>query len=770
MKKLISLFLGVIFLLSGMELYAKSGGQDFPVGYWGEDTSGLPCFYYTGSLPAICLEPDGKAAKVPEDPWFLLGNYQLTLFTHVSGAYELITGQRAWGRMNQGEGVNTGDNAAVVMLMDANGGVKECIRLVGMDSEAADAAVCRRNFGCGFAQYIYTLPNLQIERTMSVAPSFSIDGGVSAFLLTVRIKNTGKDMLRLKYEESVLANYVPIQFQRQKEYPLTYSNEYVVDSSNKVVKADVKASSADPLMIPSVQSMAMYDGYPPSLFIKLLSDGGVAYDATGRLEAFSSLTLGKKEEKVITMVIGFSFDEEMAAIDKMAQELLDQQGTAKQATGAFSAQWLKVLPALEQEKDMELRQEMRWHAYNLEAMATYSTFYKETKIPQGTIYDYYWGQHASARDNFQHALPLIYYNPLLAKSVLRYMAKRTTSWGEIRLVEYGNGYAENMVYNTSDQQLFFFMLLGEYLRVTGDYSFLDEEINFFPCGSGGKGTMLDCVERCFLYLKNNVGIGAHGLVRLLNSDWNDNVFVAMKAPYNTVIYSGESHMNTAMAICILGNLIPQLGAYQGKEQDVDRNAQAGKVIESMKLYRQAVNDAFMADLGDRTFSRRMYFNGEPIGSQNMFLEPQSYMLQIQELPATRKKALYEEMQKRVYANEKLGARQQQTPEFSAPGLENGSRENGGFWYSLNGPAIVGVATFDKDEAWKLLRKMTFSNYAKQFPQYWTSYWSASDNVESFLMKEEEGLPDQSIDYAVIPVYCAHPHAWILYCYYRLNEQ
>ena len=113
----------------------------------------------------------------------------------------------------------------------------------------------------------------------------------------------------------------------------------------------------------------------------------------------------------------------------------------------------------ENEKDEKLRKEMRWHAYNLEAMATYSEYYNETKIPQGAIYDYDLGVHASARDNFQHALPLVYYNPKLVRSVLCYMLKRTTPFGEIRLIEVGNGYASNERYFTSDQQLFFFLLL-----------------------------------------------------------------------------------------------------------------------------------------------------------------------------------------------------------------------------------------------------------------------------------------------------------------------
>jgi cellobiose phosphorylase len=83
--------------------------------------------------------------------------------------------------------------------------------------------------------------------------------------------------------------------------------------------------------------------------------------------------------------------------------------------------------------------------------------------------------------------------------------------------------------------------------------------------------------------------------------------------------------------------------------------------------------------------------------------------------------------------------------------------------------ILGLAGFDREEAWKRLKNMTLANMSKQFPDYWSSYWSASDNQESSLIPEE-GLPDQSYDYSNIPVICAHPHAWILYCYYYLKDK
>ena len=102
------------------------------------------------------------------------------------------------------------------------------------------------------------------------------------------------------------------------------------------------------------------------------------------------------------------------------------------------------------------------------------------------------------------------------------------------------------------------------------------------------------------------------------------------------------------------------------------------------------------------------------------------------------------------------------------GQERGSRENGGFWWALNGPVILGVASFDLQEAKRLLSRMTLAHAAEAFPDWWTVYWSAADNLESSLMPGF-GLADQSWVWPEAPVFCAHPHAWPLYCYARLRE-
>ncbi|MBQ7981122.1 MAG: hypothetical protein IJ305_05880, partial [Oscillospiraceae bacterium] len=455
------------------------------------------------------------------------------------------------------------------------------------------------------------------------------------------------------------ADFETIQFQTaNKEWlPLKYINEYSEDKADNSARVAITTQSADPMLVPDREAMSKHDAFPPSLFMKSLSENTDFSGNENGITANVSFTLEAEDTKTIRLIIGYSFEYGTSTQSNICAELSEGKAVSEPVC-AFADEWLKIIPDFENEKDEALRRELRWHAYNLEAMATYSEYYGETKIPQGTIYDYHWGQHASARDNFQHALPLVYYNPKLAKSVLRYMLKRTTPFGEIRLIEMGNGYADNDRYFTSDQQLYFFLLLSEYLRVTKDYGFMSEKVMPYPAKNQAEMTVAELTEKCFIFLRDTIGTGAHGLVKLLNSDWNDAVYYIEEVPYNNIFFTGESHMNSAMAISIFQTLIPEL-----------KNAGlSDRLCGSMEFYRNNMLRAFMEDMGERSFPRRMYFNGKPYGDDNMFLEPQGFTLQFNELSVERKRALYNEMQKRVYSGEKLGAREQESPELNG---ENG---------------------------------------------------------------------------------------------------
>lgn len=735
------------------------------IGFWDMDKVRLPYFNYEGKIPYHKILSNGTKVKLPEDPWFILGNYQLTIFPHVSGEYELITGQRTWGRMNIGDKVNSGNNKSTFTYCRND---EKAVDLVGIESLAADENICQRLFGCGFAEYRYEFDDFKVTRNLSVKPSSTPYNGASAMIMTIEIENLGEDV-EVSYQEELAANYVQIQYQYVDEDKRQVKYNYYpnADINNQYLEVCIEKDVKDPLLIEDEKTISRFEGYPPKIFFKSLTPTQNMKIEERTLSATYSYLLKKNEKVTIQLVIGFGWNKGACTIDNILKEMCTNHSFEK-GLSYYSKEWREIIPTFEDEKDDVFKREMQWNTYVLEAMATYSDYYKETKIPQGTVYDYDWGQHLSARDNFQHALPLLYYNPELARSVLRYMLKRTTPYGEIRLAEYGFGNSDNTYYLTSDQQLFFFLLLGEYLKVTKDYKFLLEDITPYPADERHKMKVYELVKNCYVFLRDSINVGDHGLIKLLNSDWNDAIFYIVKEPYNRVFNSGESHMNTAMGITTLQTLIPELeNAIYIFDNDIEKE-NLKVLCESMKIYRQRILDAFLKELEGRTFSKRMYFAGKSYGEDNMFLEPQCYALQINELSNEQKTKLYDEMQRRVYQGEVLGAREQQAPEFEDPEFDKGSRENGGFWWALNGPIIMAMNKMNKEEAWKLLKNMTFDNYSNHFPEYWSSYWSASDNVESSLIPEE-GLPDQSENYACIPIFCAHPHAWPLFLYYLLKE-
>jgi cellobiose phosphorylase len=220
---------------------------------------------------------------------------------------------------------------------------------------------------------------------------------------------------------------------------------------------------------------------------------------------------------------------------------------------------------------------------------------------------------------------------------------------------------------------------------------------------------------------------------------------------------------------ILPNLCEQLQraaaepGFPGEQRE-----KIARIVTSMTMYDKQLRQAFDRDLGERSFSRRLYLAGnKSLGEDRMVLEPQSFLLQMPDFPVERKRRLYAELDRRLLAGEVLGPRERE--QAFAGVLGPGIRENGGFWYALAGETIIGVATFDKSTAWQLLRRMTFHNFAEHFPDYWVGQWTGPDTLNASTAGAVEGLPTPDSLWSPFAAYCAHPHAWALYSYYRLKE-
>ena len=483
------------FLKSPILAVAQSKSS---LGEWLEDENGLPCFHYTGPLSFHVRMKNGELVRVktmakgysrpyiPHDPYFLLGNYRLTLFVHASGLFQILTGERAWGRMNQGDNDFSGANHAAVEIAEKR------YELVG--PETSFAAIADKLFGVGFARYRYPVTaSVEITRTISVRPSKKPGDGTSAFLVTVRLRNLGKTAVSAIYTESVRAKYDMIVDERSGVYDMTSDRgsnpRYRISYSAEVVRESYGILRADFYPHPergvtfSSERMSRLEGAPPSLFVKADDDKGLhpfaEKDAAGHdlVGVRSEVQLPSGGEKMLTFVVGYSRDKSAHAITALAVAAGENTPiAAAHAASVFGKEWANVVPAFNDEPDATLRREMRWDAAVLEAMATYRDYYEETAVPQGTLYDYVWGIWCVNRDFAQHGLPVCHTNPALAKSILRFIMKRMLRDGEIKGEDMGFGWVWPGGQGSSDQQLYFFGSAQQSVRKCNLRGFLECDV------------------------------------------------------------------------------------------------------------------------------------------------------------------------------------------------------------------------------------------------------------------------------------------------------
>ncbi|HTL07842.1 MAG TPA: hypothetical protein VL307_06280 [Chitinophagaceae bacterium] len=737
-----------------------------PPGEFSLSAKGLPVYQYTGALPASALDNAGNDADLPEDPHFLMGNYRMALIAHASGIYQLLTAERAWARLNAAPQTNYGYNdASITVSPGGNGQDKTAVKtgLVGLSGLATDAARCKKRFGVGFASYQYLLGDVTCTRVLSVKPSPRLHEGNPSFIISVCLKNNSRQPQTITYQERMLVNYVQngTQYTAPQQRPLIYTVAAATQALPNIAVAKIQYKRNSFLVLPSAEERYPYELKPPDVFMYASGARGAAptvqlYKDT--LAANTRLTLSPGDSSRFYIIIGLAYNASNASVQQQVNGLLSGAAFNDQEDGLFAAQWKKRLPDLSQEKNEVLRREMLWNAYFIEASAKYSAYYKETFIPQGTVYSYYFGDNISNRDHLQAALPACYTNPALAKSILRYVIKHAERDGEIKRGNAGMGYTAPSIFKESDEQLYFFNTLAEYLLITKDYSFLQEKVRYYPAENSHADDVLTMLKKFFIYLRDEIGTGPNGLIKMLNSDWSDSFF----HEYSPDRYAGsaESHLNTAMALAVIPKLVQALQLAPAAKND--------PFIPALQDYRSSISAAFMKDLGNRSFAARAYLNRQlKFGVDNVCIEPQGYLLQIPDLPVERKKEIYATVKEKLLLPEKIGIRTREKPLWK--GHPDG--EDGGIWFSLEYPVLLGVASFDKAEARALLLRFSFDNFAREYPNYWVGQWTAADEVNSSLYRP--GLysfwvpsPDRK---RAFQGWCSHPHTWPLFCYYKLKE-
>jgi cellobiose phosphorylase len=685
---------------------------------------------------------------------------------HASGILQFLTGERAWARINAASDINYGANTATLSLLEKKD--EKRFKLVGINSLAADPSITKRFFGTGFARYEYDL-NKQVEcrRIISVPPSAAVHKGNPAIVTTISFKNRDSKKLNISFEEKIFMNYLPAALQEQSKVKraVRYTNAMFTDEQQQTVICRVGYAENTFLTAHKKEDNNLYDAHPVSVYMHAQQKPGATITckpATGGADALCaviSTVLMPGETKSFHIVLGLTYETDFPFIDQQVQELLINEANQQPTEGLYIKEWRKSLPDMSTEKNPVFKREMLWNAYTLEAMATYSSYFNETYVPQGTVYTYEDGENISNRDHSQALLPLCYTNPALAKSALRYVMKHTSYTGEIKRGNSGFGYIAPSVYQESDEQLYVFMALSEYLRITKDFDFLNETIRYYPVEHQQEAMVIDFLQQHFVYLRDEVGRGKHGLIKILNSDWSDSFF--HKYSPNVYAQFAESILNTTMALAVLPQLVVQLQNAGSRVND--------SFIKAIKEYHDELAAAFLTDFGNRDFAARCYLNHgveDKLGMDAVCIEPQGYLLQMPEFTMERKQTIYKRVKVATYTPEKIGFRTREKSMWG--GKPEG--EDGGIWYSLTGPVIIGVSTFDKKEAWALMEQISFHNFSIQYPDYWVGQWTSTDNINSTLSTREGLYAYWQDTKKAIQGYCSHPHSWPLYCYYKLKEE
>lgn len=745
MRKII--FIPMLFLC--LNIAAQSN-----IGSWESDEAGLPVFHYTGSIPYSIKTSDGKPIQYPNDPWFLIGNYKITAFVHTSGVYDLYTLQRAWGRLNDSEGKYSDSEASVTID-------KTKYPITGITSSMAQAA--EKKFGTGFASFIMELPGLKCSRTISTMPSEKINSGIPALIIDLDFRNTSGKEIKLTYTEALVANYTVIGI--PKGEMVSYPANVISDNKAGLIRVNFKAKPSFPAMIVPKEQASRYDFYPPSLF---LAGGKEAYyttdslhDNAKRIAANFNIDLKPGESKHIQIVAGYAFEASDGQIRAMSNELFN--GAASDAL--FRKAWKQKLPSFDKEMNIDNRGELLWNAYVLEATAKYNSYFDETFIPQGMIYDYMGGTIAATRDLLIASVPESYCHPQLSKSILRMVMKMMLPSGGISYGLYGFAFESNGGRDPSDFQIQLFWAMGEYLKNTSDYSILTNKTNFYPKQSEETADGIEKLRRAFSFLRDIISTGPHGLIKMLNADWNDQIWSDIPP---TMFYMAESQYNSSMAIIALGELASQLERAAMQPGLAEQKKDIEELADAMKQYRQQQLSAFMTDLGNRSFARRAWYDKTLAwGDSTIHLESQLYTLMIPEIPIEQKQRIIAAINTRLLYGECMAARLfEEKP--SSKAFEVGTRENGGVWYYTQGMLACALTGVDKKIARKMIDMLSFHNFAKNYPDYWPGQWSAPDALNSSLAKYP-GLTDvPDGEFLAFPVYCSHVHLWPIYFYYLNN--
>ena len=258
-----------------------------------------------------------------------------------------------------------------------------------------------------------------------------------------------------------------------------------------------------------------------------------------------------------------------------------------------------------------------WNAY--QCMVTFNMSRSASYFESGV------GRGMGFRDSAQDLLGFVHMIPERARErILDLAATQIESGGAYHqyqpLTKRGNDAVGS---NFNDDPAWLVLAVAAYLKETGDWSILDEQVPY-DLQPGSEQPLYEHLQRCVQYTLDR--LGPHGLPLIGRADWNDclNLNCFSDTPGQSFQTTTNKEGKTAESVLIAGLFVLEadelagIAAARGLAEDAARYKQAAETMR----------DTVMAHGWDGNWFLRAYDDaGDPVGSHacnegQIFIEPQ----------------------------------------------------------------------------------------------------------------------------------------------------
>jgi hypothetical protein len=778
-------------------------------GEWIEDEFGLPAYRYscdqTRDPKAVTTVTPGILA--PTEHIHQVGNDRIVAIASNEGHVRVRQDEGAPKFLNDYDPPSGQFGGGIGYLTDGN---ETLCTLYAGDIDAFE-----RVFGIGYFRKRVTGKNLHVDQIIS-APF----GDDPVLLSQVTITNRGQSAASLRWVEywgcgnyqfsfrafieSFSQRGTPVDFRRnlgqrfQSRFKPVEGNLGLVESKefegrepqDEAVWSAMKAALANNQNgfigpISDGHPPASFDDlHPPKTFLVSLDapangysangkaffgeggahhPAGLGHDLDGQLEVGDGqgalllerkLHLNPGESKTLYFLYGY-----LPAGFELEPLIARYKPNAATTLKTSSSAWKSKGMRFSVSSEPWVARETIWNHYYLRSSLTYDAFFQQHLLNQNGFYQYVMGFQGAARDPLQHCLPFIFSDPEIVKSVLRYTLKEVRADGSVPYAIAGNGVVAPMVSdNASDLPLWLLWTTSEYVLATRDLAFLDEQITSpLPGAAPATDSVRNLLARCFRHQVEQVGMGEHGITRMLSDDWNDGLLGTFaQKDFKRATEKGESVLNAAMSAWVF-DYYASLLSYAGESSET-----VDKVRKGAADNREAASKQWTGK-----WLRRAWLGPKLgwLGESTLWIEPQPWAIVGGVTTAEQTRELIAAMDELLRRNSPIGAAQMSDGPDMLQGtlFEPGTCVNGGIWPSLNQTLIWALATVDPAMAWDEWKKNSFARHAEVYPDIWYAIWSGTDSYNSFKSK----LAGETVNSPVFhgtdfPVLNLHSHACSMY--------